>query len=84
MAGAALIVGRLTIDTLGLLAVVVLLFCLGHAAVLFRNARLRYGVRTGARFPQARSVGLHGAVLALQVVLLALLEAATLVASPPS
>jgi len=83
MAGAALIVVRLALGTLGAVAVAVLVFCLGHAAVLFQNSHRSYGVRTGSAAHRTWSVGLHGALLSLQVLLLAMLEVAALVLSPP-
>jgi len=84
MAAAVLVVVRLTVGSLGALAVGVLVFCLGHALVLFHSSHRRYGARTGSVARQPWSVGLHGALLALQVLLLALLELVALLAAPPS
>ncbi len=74
MAAAAAIVARLTVGRLGVITLIVLAFCLAHAAVLFRNSRRRYDARTGAASHQPRAVGVHGALLGLQVILLAMLE----------
>ncbi len=84
MAAAVLIVVRLTVGSLGALALAVLVFCVGHAVVLFRHSGRRYDVRTGSSARQPWSVGLHGALLALQVLLLALLEVTALLVTPPT
>jgi putative membrane protein len=78
IAAAVLIVVRLTVGSVGALAVVVLVFCLGHAVVLLHSSRRRYDARTGAVARQPWSVGVHGALLAVQVLLLAALELAAL------
>lgn len=88
LAVAAVVVWRLTAGVLGPIVVVVLVFCLAHSAVLFRAARRRLAMppdtknsqrTTGAAMScSPRSVGIHGALLTLQVILLALLESLAL------
>jgi len=84
MGAAVLVVVRLTVGSLGAIALAVLVFCVAHAAVVFGHAQRRYGARTGSSTRQTLAVGLHGALLALQVILLAALEVAALVGAPPS
>ena len=88
LAVAAIVVWRLTTGVLGPIVIVVLVFCLAHSAVLFRAARRRLAMPLDTRGSQndtgaalstsPRSVGIHGALLTLQVVLLALLESLAL------
>ena len=88
LTAAAVVVGRLTAGVLGPSVIVVLAFCLAHSAVLFRAGRRRHALPpdtrgahrdTGAfQATPPRSVGVHGALLTLQVILLALLESLAL------
>lgn len=88
LTGAAFIVGRLTAGVLGPTVIIVLAFSLAHSAVLFRAGRRRHAMPPDTRgslsgtgdLPPTppRSVGIHGALLTLQVILLALLESLAL------
>lgn len=84
--GASLLVARLALDALGPVVVLVVLLSLGHVAALFRSVRRRYHDRSGtstARRPPV-AVGLHGALLVLQILLLVAVEISSLVVSPPA
>lgn len=80
--GAALVVARLTFDTLGVAALFVLTYCAAHSMVLIRAARRDYHARTEDLPPRPRpprwALGLHSGLLALQFVLLGVLEVAAL------
>jgi uncharacterized membrane protein YidH (DUF202 family) len=74
LAGASVIVARLTITSAGVLAVVAALSGLAHAGVIFAVQRRHYRIRAAARRAPHWPTGLHAALLSAQVVLLASLE----------
>ena len=88
LTGAAVVVGRLTAGVLGPTVIIVLVFSLAHSVVLFRAGRRRHAMPPDTRgshrdtgaLPATppRSVGIHGALLTLQVIVLALLESLAL------
>ncbi|MEO7061722.1 MAG: DUF202 domain-containing protein [Lapillicoccus sp.] len=84
--GASLLIARLALDALGPVVLLVVALSFGHVLVLFRSIRHRHHARSGTatsrRAPTA--VGLHGALLAVQVTLLATVELASLLVSPPT
>lgn len=61
-------------------ALFVLIYCTAHSVVLIRASRRDYHARTGhhRRHPPRWALGLHSSLLALQVILLGLLEIAAL------
>lgn len=94
LTAAAVVVGRLTAGVLGPAVIIVLAFSLAHSAVLFRAGRRRHAMppdTPGSRDSRGShsdagglpanppgSVGIHGVLLTLQVILLALLESLAL------
>lgn len=84
--GVSVLVARLALEALGPVVVLVVLLSLGHVLALFRSTRQRQkarsGLSTSRRTPTA--VGLHGALLALQILLLAGIEVLSLVTARPT
>ena len=74
MAGASVIVARLTITTAGVVAVLAAVSGLVHAAVVFVVQRREYLARSTGRTARLWPVGVHAALLAGQVVLLSAIE----------
>ena len=74
LAGASVVVGRLTYQAVGVYALLVVALGLGHAAVLFATAYRRYRIRLGVSTAKAWPTGVHAALIALQVVALSTLE----------
>jgi putative membrane protein len=74
LAGATIVVGRLTFSAVGIVALLVVALGVGHAAVIFATAQRHYRVRTGA--PQAKPwpTAVHAVLLSLQVAALGGLE----------
>jgi uncharacterized membrane protein YidH (DUF202 family) len=70
LAGTALVVGRLTLDSVGPLAAVVMLLGFGHAAVIFVTAREEYRFRRRRNSRSRWPTAVHGAFLVVQVVIL--------------
>jgi len=74
LAGASVVVARLTITSAGIVAVLAALSGLAHAAGIFWVQRRHYGIRSADRVAPHWPTGLHAALLSAQVVLLAGLE----------
>lgn len=74
LAAATIVVGRLTWGSVGIIALVVVALGLGHTAVIFVTAQRYYRNRTGSALVTQWPVGVHAALLSLQVTLLAILE----------
>ena len=81
LAGVSAVVARLSFDTVGWVAVFVLVTGLGHAAVVFVTSQRDYRRRTGVdgRRPPPWSAGIHSALLGGQVLLLGALVVAEIV-----
>ncbi len=74
LAGASVIVARLTVSTAGIVALVVALSGLVHAAVIFLVQRRHYRIRSAGRVAPHWPTAVHAALLSAQVILLAGLE----------
>lgn len=74
LAGASVVVARLTFSTVGVLAVVAALFGLAHAAVVFVVQRRLYQARMTGHDDLHWPTGVHAALLSAQVMLLGGLE----------
>lgn len=74
MAGASVIVARLTITTAGVVAVLAAVSGLTHAAAIFVVQRREYRARLTGRTERLWPVGVHAALLSGQVVLLSAVE----------
>ncbi len=81
LAGVSAVVARLTFDTVGWVAVFVLVTGLGHAAVVFATSQRHYHRRTGVagRRRAPWPAGVHSALLGGQVLLLGALVVAEIV-----
>jgi uncharacterized membrane protein YidH (DUF202 family) len=74
LAGATIVVGRLTFGTVGLVALLVVALGVGHAAVIFATAQQHYRIRTGDSTATQWPTGVHAALLCVQVTALGVLE----------
>ena len=74
LAGATIVVGRLTFDTAGIVALLVGALGVGHAAVIFATAQQHYRIQTGEAQGTTWPTGVHAALLSVQVTALATLE----------
>jgi uncharacterized membrane protein YidH (DUF202 family) len=74
LAGASVVVARLTFSTVGILALVAALSGLGHAAVVFVVQRRLYRVRATGREMPHWPTAVHAGLLSGQIVLLSGLE----------
>ena len=74
LAGATIVVGRLTFGTVGAIALIVVALGVAHAAVIFATAQRHYRIRTGATQAKQWPTGVHAILLSVQVTALALLE----------
>jgi len=74
LAGASVIVARLTITTAGFVAVFAAASGLVHAAVLSVEQRRGYQARLSGSAGRRWPIGVHAALLAAQVVLLSAIE----------
>lgn len=83
--GVSLLLARLTYQRLGLVVLVAVAVSVAHVVVLLRSLRhrqhARRGTSTSRRAPMG--VGVHGALLTLQVGLLAAVVVATALAGAP-
>ena len=74
LAGATIVVGRLTFGTVGAIALLVVALGVGHAAVIFATAQRHYRIRTGATQARQWPTGVHAILLSVQVAALGVLE----------
>jgi uncharacterized membrane protein YidH (DUF202 family) len=74
LAGATIVVGRLTFGTVGVVAVVVVALGVGHAAVIFATSQRHYRNRTGTSPARQWPTGVHAILLSVQVAALSVLE----------
>ncbi len=74
LAGASVVVARLTVSTVGVLAFVAALSGLAHAGVLFVAQRRLYRIRSTGQDAPHWPTAVHAALLSAQVVLLGGLE----------
>jgi putative membrane protein len=74
LAAATIVVGRLTFNTVGLVALLVVALGLAHVAVIFATAQRHYRIRTGVQQAKRWPTGVHAALLSLQVAALGVLE----------
>ena len=74
LAGATIVVGRLTFGTVGAVALLVVALGVGHAAVIFATAQQHYRIRTGATEARRWPTGVHAILLVVQVTALGVLE----------
>ena len=74
LAGATIVIGRLTFSAVGLAALLVVALGVAHAAVVFATARRHYRVRTGEAHVSTWPTGVHAALLSAQVAALGVLE----------
>ncbi len=74
LAGASVVVGRLTFGSVGLVALPVVALGLVHATVIFATSHRHYLVRTGAAAADSWPTALHAALLCVQVAALGALE----------
>jgi putative membrane protein len=81
LAGATIVVGRLTFSAVGVIALLVVALGVGHAAVIFATAQRHYRVRTGAAQTRPWPTAVHAVLLSAQVVALGGLELADLLRS---
>ena len=74
LAGATIVVGRLTFGTVGAVALLVVALGVGHAAVIFATAQQHYRIRTGTSPVRRWPTGVHAVLLSVQVTALGALE----------
>jgi uncharacterized membrane protein YidH (DUF202 family) len=74
LAGATIVIGRLTFSAVGLIALAVVALGVAHAAVVFATAQRHYRLRTGDVPTRTWPTGVHAALLSAQVAALGVLE----------
>ena len=74
LAGATIVIGRLTFSAVGLIAVAVVALGVAHAAVVFATSQRHYRLRTGDVPTRTWPTGVHAALLSAQVAALGVLE----------
>ncbi len=74
LAGASVVLARLTLETAGVVALFAALSGLVHAGVIFLVQRRHYRIRSAGRVAPHWPTGVHAALLSAQVTLLAALE----------